>query len=76
MLPCALLRSNNIDVPTTVTAAHRVAQNNGTLRDDFTIGDSSEKQEEIDVPNGMVGLIIGKGGENIRDLQVYIATCM
>jgi far upstream element-binding protein len=54
---------------------------NGTLRDDFTMGESSEKTEEVDIPTGMVGLIIGKGGENIRDLQmrsgchIQVAVC-
>ena len=53
-----------------VTTLARVAEMNGTLRDDFTIGASSEQSEEVDIPTGMVGLIIGKGGENIRDLQM------
>jgi far upstream element-binding protein len=35
-----------------------------------TTGDDDEIEENVDVPNAMVGLIIGRGGENIRDLQL------
>jgi far upstream element-binding protein len=55
----------------------RVAENNGTLRDGAygssaltTTGADGEVEDEVDVPNAMVGLIIGRGGENIRDLQL------
>jgi far upstream element-binding protein len=33
-------------------------------------GTTSEYQEELKVPNSMVGLIIGRGGENIQKLQM------
>jgi hypothetical protein len=46
---------------------------NGTLRDGFDPNeDDDEKTETIDVPHSMVGLIIGKSGETIREKLKHV----